>query len=105
MYVSQLCANQSPTNFLEPLTFAPERWLDDPKFANDKRGIAQPFSYGPRNCLGKNLAYMEMRLLLAKFVWNFDVVLQPESEGWFERCNCYALWEKPKLVVELKEAH
>lgn len=53
VYVSQYATNHSERNFTEPDSFAPERWLDDPKFANDKKTAAQPFSYGPRNCLGK----------------------------------------------------
>lgn len=45
---------QSPTNFAAPTSFIPERWLgEDSCFANDKKGALNPFSYGPRNCLGK----------------------------------------------------
>ena len=33
--------------------FAPERWLGDNRFANDDLAACQPFSLGPRGCLGK----------------------------------------------------
>lgn len=44
----------SEKNFIDPFAFLPERWLgQDERFAEDKGGILQPFSYGPRNCIGK----------------------------------------------------
>lgn len=55
VYVSQHAANHSPRNFTEPDAFAPERWLDERpgKYESDKREVVQPFSFGPRNCLGR----------------------------------------------------
>ncbi|KAL1625079.1 hypothetical protein SLS56_007506 [Neofusicoccum ribis] len=50
-------AYHSPVNFKDPLSFIPERWIaDDPaaaEFENDRKAVLQPFSYGPRNCIGK----------------------------------------------------
>ncbi|GKZ74341.1 hypothetical protein AnigIFM50267_011840 [Aspergillus niger] len=51
--ISQLAANHSPANFTEPERFIPERHLHDPRFANDRKDAMQPFSYGPRNCIGR----------------------------------------------------
>jgi len=39
--------------FRKPFEYHPERWLGDPEFANDKLDSLEPFSVGPRNCLGK----------------------------------------------------
>lgn len=36
-----------------PESFIPERWLGDERFANDTKRTFQPFSFGPRNCLGR----------------------------------------------------
>jgi cytochrome P450 len=56
-----------PANFHQPNEFLPERWLletrDAAPFINDNKECMQPFSYGPRNCLGRNIARAEMRLL------------------------------------------
>ncbi|KAM0260151.1 hypothetical protein ACHAQJ_002916 [Trichoderma viride] len=82
--------------------FIPERWLGDPRFENDKRQIFTPFSVGPRNCIGKNLAYAEMRLILAKLIWNYDIELAEESAGWDKKCGCYILYEKVPLYIYLK---
>jgi cytochrome P450 len=43
----------SDENFQDPMSFIPERWTDDKRFAKDKRMALQPFSVGSRNCLGK----------------------------------------------------
>ncbi|KAL1598832.1 hypothetical protein SLS60_007974 [Paraconiothyrium brasiliense] len=43
----------SASNFKDPFSFIPERWLGDARFASDKRHALQPFHVGPRDCLGK----------------------------------------------------
>ncbi|KAF9891541.1 hypothetical protein FE257_004008 [Aspergillus nanangensis] len=90
-----------PNHFAEPEAFIPERWLGDPKYENDKRMVLQPFSVGARDCIGKNLAYAEMRLILARMIWNFDLELDPRSEGWLERNVLHFLWDKPQLYIRL----
>lgn len=40
-----------------------------------------PFSIGPFGCIGKNLAYMEIRLLTAQLIMQFDVALAPGEDG------------------------
>jgi len=41
----------------------------------------QAFSSGPYGCIGKNLAYMEIRLLTAQLVMTFDVSFAPGEDG------------------------
>ncbi|GIK04354.1 hypothetical protein Aspvir_008435 [Aspergillus viridinutans] len=86
--------------FAEPNAFHPERFLGDPRFANDRRDALQPFHIGPRNCLGRNLAYAEMRLILALIIFNFDMEIDQDSHGWIQQRN-FVLWEKPPLKVYL----
>ncbi|KAF2493649.1 cytochrome P450 [Lophium mytilinum] len=90
----------SAANFSDPTSFIPERWLGDPLYTHDDRAAFQPFSSGPRNCIGKNLAYAEMRMVMAKMVWNFDLVLQPESENWFPH-EMVVVWNIPPLHIKL----
>ena len=62
-----------------------------------------PFSLGPRNCLGRNLAWLEMRLILAHLLWTFDVSIpQDERVGPWEGQRSYILWEKSLLRVQLR---
>ncbi|CAN9137705.1 unnamed protein product [Alternaria alternata] len=88
-------------NFKRPFEFLPQRWLGDPEFDADERQCLQPFSIGSRDCLGKNMAYHEMRLIIAKTLYNFDIELCPESNNWEEQAT-YILWEKKPLVCKLR---
>ncbi|KAK3711339.1 hypothetical protein LTR37_009719 [Vermiconidia calcicola] len=100
--VSSSPTGRSPQNFKDPDSFIPERWTGDPRFVDDKKTSIQPFSVGPRNCLGKNLAYAEMRLILAKVAWSFDLELDPKSENWMEH-KVFVVWKKPELAVHIRE--
>jgi cytochrome P450 len=47
---------RSSENFTDPESFHPERFLGDSRFASDRKAAFQPFSVGPRNCIGKKYA-------------------------------------------------
>ncbi|KAF7593379.1 hypothetical protein BBP40_011568 [Aspergillus hancockii] len=92
---------RSSRNFTSPDEYIPERWLaNEPGFENDQRSALQPFQVGPRNCIGRNLAYMEMRLLMALVLWNFDLELCPTSHNW-DKQRVFVAWERPDLMVRL----
>ncbi|KAI8634371.1 cytochrome P450 [Xylariaceae sp. FL1651] len=55
--------------------FRPERWEDaTPR----QRNAFIPFSYGPRSCVGRNVAEMEMKMIAATWVRRYDVFLRQE---------------------------
>ncbi|KAI1738672.1 isotrichodermin C-15 hydroxylase [Xylaria scruposa] len=102
--VNLWAAFRDPTNFHRPLEFIPERWLKDtpPEFLKDDKTVFKPFSFGPRDCIGKNLAWAQMRLVLAHLVWNFDFLgLERGSRQWIERQKIFTLWEKLPLDVSI----
>ncbi|OBT62545.1 hypothetical protein VE03_07403 [Pseudogymnoascus sp. 23342-1-I1] len=94
--VNQWSTYRSEANFKEPNSFIPERFLDDPRFASDNKQALQPFSFGPRNCIARKLAYVEMRLILAQVLWNFDMELATKSENWADQ-KIFMLWQKESL--------
>ncbi|RAL08960.1 cytochrome P450 [Aspergillus homomorphus CBS 101889] len=101
--VSHYAAYHSDRNFRDPDCWVPERWLGDERYVTDNRAAFQPFSFGPRSCLGRNLAYAEMRLILAKMVWSFDMELDERfSRDWLQRCRVMRLWQKPELMVRVR---
>jgi cytochrome P450 len=88
-------------HFADPFSFHPERFLPDAPavFAHDDKSAHQPFSHGPRNCLGKNMAYHEIRLVLVTLLFHFEFELADGMQGWAERQRSYAIWEKGPLLV------
>ncbi|UJO25015.1 Fatty acid synthase beta subunit hexB [Fulvia fulva] len=102
--VQQYAACRSSENFRRPDEFLPQRWLGDPEFANDRRSTSQPFSVGPRNCIGRQLAHAEMRLILAQILWHFDLELDAPKMGardWLREQGVWILWDKSPLWVRL----
>ncbi|KAL8719417.1 MAG: hypothetical protein Q9225_003582 [Loekoesia sp. 1 TL-2023] len=65
--------------FHEPFAFRPERWIPDEKTGVTAASVAAcesaftPFSIGPRGCPGKQLAYLEMSITMAKVLFLCDV--------------------------------
>ncbi|KAI1409852.1 putative cytochrome P450 [Hypoxylon sp. FL1857] len=96
-----VAASLDPRNFSDPLLFKPERWLDDYQGEDDFEA-SQPFSLGARGCLGKSLGWMEMRQILAKLIWNFDLELADPDLDWHRDSRMYTLWSKPHLHVRAK---
>jgi hypothetical protein len=47
-----------------------------------------------------SLAYVEMRIILARMIFNFDMELDPVSNDWMNQ-DAFILWEKPELMVKL----
>ena len=45
-------ATHSERNFKDPYKFLPERWLNK-ESSTDKFGASNPFSLGPRGCIGR----------------------------------------------------
>ncbi|KAH9988763.1 cytochrome P450 [Xylariaceae sp. FL0662B] len=100
--IPPVCMYHDARYFKDPLKFVPERWLDDEKYRSDNRAIFQPFSVGPRSCIGRTLAMNEMRVVLARLIWNFDLELTPASDHWAEELKIYVLWEKTPFWVKMK---
>ncbi|KAG8170257.1 hypothetical protein KVR01_001002 [Diaporthe batatas] len=94
--------HRHPNLFHRPNEFIPERWLGDERFKNDRLDAVMPFGNGPRVCIGKNLANSEMRMLMCKVLWNFDLALAEDSRNWIDQCKAFSIWEKPPLHVYVK---
>jgi cytochrome P450 len=61
--LSQWAVHRSPRYWDAPLTFDPDRWLDER--ADERHRFAYfPFGAGPRFCIGKQLSMLEARLIV-----------------------------------------
>lgn len=67
--------NHNEEYFPEPFAFRPERWIPEEaqpgELAKAKAAFAT-FSFGPRNCVGKGLAIIEIQLALAAVIHKYD---------------------------------
>ncbi|KAF2404512.1 cytochrome P450 [Trichodelitschia bisporula] len=101
--VTGWAASHNPASFRDPDAFIPERWLDEAYASDNKKGM-QPFSLGPRGCIGRH--YMEMRVILARLLWNFDIestdgAWRWNPEGEMKHMRAFNTWEKPDLNLRL----
>ncbi|WEW56697.1 hypothetical protein PRK78_002145 [Emydomyces testavorans] len=78
--------HHNPAYYPQPFSFHPERWISDEAHKVDgdvalARSAFNPFSIGPRSCIGKGLAYVELQLALAHILWAFDFRLALGEQG------------------------
>jgi cytochrome P450 len=84
-----------PKNFHDPWSFKPERWFNPKLKSLDDPEASQPFSLGPRGCMGRryvqdrvpvgekrtllmfrnSMDWMEIRSILVKLHFAFDMKL------------------------------
>lgn len=78
--------HHSPAYYDKPFEYRPERWLaGEGGVTKESVDLAHsafnPFSTGPRGCLGKGLALTEVMLAMATFLWVFDFKLADGELG------------------------
>ena len=66
-------------SFAKAHDYIPERWIPDAAPGINEESVKraqqafQPFSLGPRHCIGKHLAMKEVSFILANVLWLFEV--------------------------------
>ncbi|CAO1636368.1 unnamed protein product [Parajaminaea phylloscopi] len=80
--------------------FRPERWLE--RSASSYEKAFNPFSFGPRQCVGRNLGLLEQQVLVAALYKHFDFELvHPEAdletiEGFLRKPTVLFSWVSPR---------
>ena len=90
-----------------PDAFIPERWLDESGIRYRTNTAAFiPFSAGAANCAGKNLALLELRMLVSTLVQKFDIKFAEgyDPRKWHEELQDFtaAMVGKLPVVLELR---
>lgn len=99
---NQFPANRQSYNYSSPNSFIPERFIE-PRKSDDMSGF-QPFGIGRHSCLGMKLAYAEMRVVLARLVWGFDLKLADNGDKWdWGRQNTHIFWVSHKFMHVAEE--
>ncbi|KAH9888070.1 cytochrome P450 [Cubamyces lactineus] len=108
---------RDPRNFSpHSESFWPERWLlASGRISSSEAGIADsalfvhnesaflPFSHGPMNCVGKNLALLEIRAVVISVLQRFSLELRAgwDSERYEEGFKDYFVTTRPAVPVTL----
>ncbi|KAH7371061.1 cytochrome P450 [Pyrenochaeta sp. MPI-SDFR-AT-0127] len=100
----------SPERFHEHDMFRPERWLLEARtdssspYFSDQRHSIETFGVGAMSCIGKRLAWAEMRLMLAKMVWKFELEKEDSGAGNLDWDNqlAYGLLVREPFEIRLK---
>ncbi|KAI9154863.1 Cytochrome P450 monooxygenase apf7 [Paramyrothecium foliicola] len=83
--VSPWCNSRNQGVFGDAHRFRPERWIVDEAAGVTKDDVSrqkagfQPFISGPTNCVGKNLAMIEMMVTVGRTLYRLDVRRAPGS--------------------------
>jgi cytochrome P450 len=95
--------------FRDPNVYRPERWIVDEAAGVTADDVARaqscffPFSLGPYNCVGKNLAILEMMVTIARTLYRMDARRLPGDklgEGSPELC-----WgRRERHVFQMRDA-
>ena len=67
----------------EPDLFMPDRWADDDIDAVKLSEMFIPFSTGRRACVGQTLALLELKLVLATLLLDYDFNLISEIDDFY----------------------
>ena len=74
VWLSHQAMQRDPLYWPHPDTFLPERWLapeGDPLYPI--KGAWRPFEFGPRNCIGQELAMFEIKLVVVMTIREFRI--------------------------------
>jgi cytochrome P450 len=69
--ICAFAAAREPRVFPDPSVFNPSRWKTA---SGAMRNMLRPFSYGPRNCVGRHLAEIQLTLTVSRLYLLYEVV-------------------------------
>jgi len=101
----------------QPDAFVPERWIEGAQWPGSKmtttaetlnlaRSAYCPFSIGPRGCIGKGIALMELKLTIARmlFLYDFEIAGKTgeDEEGHFAMVDHFTSQKEGPVVTVTK---
>uniref|UniRef100_V5GP28 Cytochrome P450 CYP12A2 n=1 Tax=Anoplophora glabripennis TaxID=217634 RepID=V5GP28_ANOGL len=98
-----LLSSNSDEIFKDAAKFIPERWLratEDQYSTKNVHSFAyMPFGFGPRSCVGKRLANLELEVATARIIRNFELSW-PHEDMTFSGNLLYGITKPLKLRVK-----
>ncbi|KAK7473102.1 hypothetical protein VKT23_001203 [Stygiomarasmius scandens] len=95
--------HKNPAIFEDPETFSPDRWMNPG--SKELENYLVPFSKGPRICLGINLAWCELYLILGTFFRRLDLTLYDTTVEDFKEFKevFVPVWQGKRLRVTVNQ--
>ena len=72
VWVDPLVMGRDPRYFPSPEDFIPERFLPESPYPEIPTGAWRPFERGPRNCIGSEFGTLELKVVMALTLRDFD---------------------------------
>lgn len=83
----------------DALEFKPERWMEDDTGYLEKNFLG--FSYGPRACIGRNVAFMELKKTVATLFRRFSYrPVYPEKDSYIREGFHFKVQQLPVFVKQ-----
>ncbi|KAI1274542.1 cytochrome P450 [Xylaria sp. FL0933] len=76
VFCPQFVIGRGSESYASPDEFIPERWYSQPELIRDASGFA-PFSAGSYNCVGRPLALLSIRAVVARIIADYDIRATP----------------------------
>ncbi|XP_059503569.1 sterol 26-hydroxylase, mitochondrial-like [Stegostoma tigrinum] len=87
--------SHSEQNFPSPHLFKPERWVRGADKLQHHPFSSMPFGYGVRGCPGRRIAELEMQLIMARLLKQFQLKLEPGTQEISAKTRIVLIPEKP----------
>ena len=85
--------------------FRPERWIEgsEPQLAEMNRTLDLVFGWGKYSCLGKPIAWMEMRKAIAELMRRYDIAVVDPLRP-FDSVNRNGLFIQESMMVTIEDS-
>eukprot|EP00008_Paramoeba_atlantica_P002689 CAMPEP_0201483516 /NCGR_PEP_ID=MMETSP0151_2-20130828/7713_1 /ASSEMBLY_ACC=CAM_ASM_000257 /TAXON_ID=200890 /ORGANISM="Paramoeba atlantica, Strain 621/1 / CCAP 1560/9" /LENGTH=375 /DNA_ID=CAMNT_0047866689 /DNA_START=426 /DNA_END=1553 /DNA_ORIENTATION=+ len=84
VFINNFVASKDEKIFKDPYEFKPERWDRESKKEKPSPWAHLPFGWGPRMCQGMRVSELEMYVLIAKLVQNFEWTSEKEASPYLD---------------------
>lgn len=101
VFIDLLSMHRDPGAFPNPEVYDADRWAKNPEAkGTDGRKYFAPFWMGPRQCIGMNLARLEMKTVVSEIIRAYEIRLVGPIPDW----NTLPITTSPNTpqIVELK---
>jgi len=98
--ISQWALQTDPRHWENPLVFNPDNFASNKKI---KPFTYMPFMAGPRSCIGRNFAVLEMKIILSKLLRHFTFIDSDPENTVLETTTDITCKPKHGVLVRVKE--